>query len=383
MYKNDQFARSALTLVLMSLIIALTISGSSTVFALTPVKLDDGLQVSDLTTAGLDRQKLTDLTNAIAGGEFNTIHSVLVANRNALIFEYYTEYGQLTPAQSRQTLRPVNSITKSITSLLFGIALQDVDRARLEQPFLDFLPASTPDFSRLNAVSLEHVLTMSAGFLWNEMDVPYTSFTNDDIVMQHSNDPLSFLLSRPLAQAPGVRWYYNSGLTMLLSQAVEKSVNTRLDKFANEVLFKPLSINTYAWATTYNSDLVNAAWGLRMKARDLLKIGMLVLNQGRWLDRQIVPEKWVERSTQRIREDLGSWGADGLYGYGYQWWHGRYTLPDKKLDVITALGAGGQRIFIVPEHDLVVSVFAANYEGDWLKPEAILQRIVAAIQPAQ
>ena len=90
------------------------------------------------------------------------------------------------------------------------------------------------------------------------------------------------------------------------------------------------------------------------------------------------PVQWIALSTQRLREDLGSWGANGLYGYGYHWWHGQHKQSGKELNVITALGAGGQRIFVLPARGLVITILAANYEGDWLKPEAILNRIVDA-----
>ena len=148
-----------------------------------------------------------------------------------------------------------------------------------------------------------------------------------------------------------------------------------------QVLFEPLDIKRFIWAGAWPTNrLVNAAWGLRLSARDLAKIGILTLNQGQWNNKQIVPKQWIELSTRRLREDLRDWGADGVYGYGYQWWHGQHNQEGHHFNAITALGYGGQRIFILPEQQLVVTVLAANYSGDWLKPEAILKRIVAAIK---
>ena len=140
---------------------------------------------------------------------------------------------------------------------------------------------------------------------------------------------------------------------MLVAAVVNQLTNTRIDKFADEMLFKPLNIKPYIWAGTFNSDLINAAWSLGLKARDLIKIGLLVLNKGHW-------------------------GANGLYGYGYHWWYGRHKQTDKNLDVITALGSGGQRIFVLPQEALVVTILAADYGADWLKPEAIFNRIFDA-----
>ena len=346
--------------------------------ALSPVKASDGLQVSDINSAGLNKQKIIELTKDIIAGEFLNIHSVLIAKHNTLIYEYYSLIADQTIDTARNKTHPINSITKSVVSLLLGIALKDEFQANLTRPLSDYLPSADLVASRTGAITLDNILTMSAGYLWNEMEVPYTSMLNDDIALQHSKEPLNYVLSRQITTAPGSQWYYNGGLTMLVAALVKQLTKARIDEFAAEMLFKPLSIEPYIWAGTYNSDLINAAWGLRLTARDLVKIGMLVLNKGRWYTKQIVPDQWIALSTQRIREDLGSWSANGLYGYGYHWWHGRHKHPDKSLDVITALGAGGQRVFVLPEEGLVVTIFAANYGSDWLKPEAILNRIVDA-----
>ena len=345
-----------------------------------PPLLDDGWQVADIDFAKLDPKAVQQLTREINSGEFRRIQSVLIAHKEHLVYEYYWTRPKYEIEESiklgRQSPHRIASITKSITSLLLGVALKNDFEQAVQQPVLDYLPDQQARDPKSKSISLENVLTMTAGLLWNEMDVPYTDSRNDSNLQEQSSDPINYLLARrPVSDEPGSRWYYNSGLTMLTAAVINSLIDKPFFDFAKEKLFDPLKIKNFAWSGEWpNSGLVSAAGGLRMNARDLLKIGSLVLNKGQWQGQQIIPSKWVELSTRRLREDLKTWGADGLYGYGYQWWHGRHD----NFDAITALGYGGQRIFVLPEQDLVVVVFAANFEGDWLRPEAILNRIVSA-----
>ncbi len=345
-----------------------------------PPLLDDGWQVADIDFAKLNLKAMEQLTGEINSGEFRRIQAVLVAHKEHLVYEYYWTRSNHEIEESiklgRQSPHRIRSVTKSITSLLLGVALKSDFEQAVKRPVLDYLPNQQARDKKAKDISLENVLTMTAGLLWNEMDVPYTDSRNDSNLQEQSSDPIDYLLARrPVHDEPGSRWYYNGGLTMLTAAVINSLIDKPFFDYARETLFDPLKIKNFAWSGEWpDSGLIDAAGGLRMNARDLLKIGSMVLNKGQWQGQQIIPKKWVELSTRRWREDLRTWGADGLYGYGYQWWHGRHD----NFDAITALGYGGQRIFILPEHDLSVVVFAANYEGDWLKPEAILNRIVSA-----
>ena len=121
----------------------------------------------------------------------------------------------------------------------------------------------------------------------------------------------------------------------------------------------------------------SAAAGLRLTARDLGRIGTLFLNKGRWQGHQIVPENWVKQSTERHVRSLGKWSGNGIWGYGYQWRVG--TLPVGNRHVISGVGNGNQRLFIVPQDQLVVTIFAGQYSLPF-EPhsEMILNRILQA-----
>jgi CubicO group peptidase (beta-lactamase class C family) len=126
---------------------------------------------------------------------------------------------------------------------------------------------------------------------------------------------------------------------------------------AQEVLFDPLGIREVEWGRYGNGDPV-AGWGLRMRPRDLAKIGQLVLDRGRWQGKQIVPEAWIAQSTAP-QIDPGWRGAF----YGYLWWLGRSLVERREIDWIAGVGLGGQRVFIVPDRDLVAVVTAGLYRS--------------------
>ena len=352
-----------------------------------PPMLNDGWAVSDIDGAGLERQTMAELTHALAEREFNNIQAVLIEHGGALVYEYYAS---ITPEGKkgtfhRNTLHPVYSVTKSVTSLLLGISLQSDFEEVLKRPIHSFFPERKPNRDqRTQSLTLQHILTMTAGYHWNEMDLPYTTSMSDDNVMQTQPDPVGYVLSRPLRESPGERWYYSGGMAMVVADIVDQATPRTFLEYAKEVLLTPLGISNFGWQGQWPSNtLVNASWGLHLRARDLAKLGSLVLNHGQWHDQQIVPPQWIALSTRRLREDLDSWSADGAYGYGLQWWHGNFEAHGESFEAFTALGWGGQRVFVVPEKDIAVTVFASHFEGDWLMPEKILKRIFAAKRASQ
>ena len=351
----------------------------------TPPKLDDGWKVSSIDSAGMDSQAMVKLTQALEEGKFNVIQAVLIENRGALVYEYYAgtaPFGKST-SFDRGTLHPIYSVTKSVTSLLLGVSLQSDFENALRKPIYSFFPDRNPNRDkRTKNVTLEHILTMTAGYLWNEADVPYTFSMNDDTVMHAQPDPVGYVLSKPLRDLPGERWNYSGGMAMVIAEIIDQATPMSFLDYADEVLFNPLGISNFRWEGQWSSNtLVNAGWGLHMTARDLAKLGSLILNRGKWHDTQLVSRQWIELSTRRLREDVDSWDAGGIYGYGLQWWHGTFEAKGDSFETFSARGWGGQRVFVVPEKDLAVTVFASNFKGDWIMSEKILKRIIAADAP--
>ena len=254
--------------------------------------------------AGFQQTALDRVTAEIKSGAFPNTHAVLIEYDGSLVYEQYfagtdERWGQ--PLGRRvfdaASLHDLRSASKSVTSAVLGIALAaDFDQA-LARPIGSFFPDRKlrPE---LNAVTLHHVLTMTAGLEWNEMTVPYTDPRNDELQMSSVKDPIELVLSRPLREKPGTVWYYNGGLTEVLAGVVRQITGKALDAYAKVALFAPLGITQYEWIgdSKWDPPMPAAASGLRMRARDLARFGSVYLHGGQWHGRQIVPAAWVERS---------------------------------------------------------------------------------------
>jgi CubicO group peptidase (beta-lactamase class C family) len=322
-------------------------------------------------------------------GVFPKAHMVVIEYDGKLVYEKYLagndeNWGDLTPNVQfdRNQLHDLRSISKSVTSLLLGIVLGDDFEMALSRPVIEYFPEYADQIAAgVEKITLEQILTMSTGFEWNEMDVSVNN-DHDEIRLYSAEDPIQFLFSKPLINEPGKHWYYNGGTTMVLAALVAKISGWDFLEFAQEKLFGPLSINPvnreWRGLGIWQRQLPSAASGLRMRARDLAKIGSLMLHDGQWQGKQVVPSKWIRASSKRHMEQTYSkWSSGGIYGYGYQWWHGKFKKGWGEFTAIAGVGNGGQRLFIVPEKKLVVTVFAGNYNephfsmGEWLLSSVI------------
>ncbi len=343
----------------------------------------DGWEFRDPKDAGFQPSALEKITTSIKSGAYPNTHAVLIEHAGRLVYEQYfagsdQRWGR--PIGERvfdaDSLHDLRSVTKSVTSAILGIALGSEFEKALARPIGSYFPHLKPR-AELEAVALHHVLTMTAGFEWNEMTVPYTDPNNDELQMSSVKDPVEFVLSRPLREKPGAAWYYNGGLTQILAGVVRRITGKPLDAFAKEALFTPLGITQYEWISvpTWDPPMPAAASGLRMRARDLARFGSLFLHGGKWKGRQIVPAAWVNRSIERHIQSIGNWRGRAAWGYGYQWWIGR----PEGYDVAAAVGNGNQRIFVVPKERLVVTIFAGEYN----KFEGHSERLFAAVMAAR
>jgi CubicO group peptidase (beta-lactamase class C family) len=193
--------------------------------------------------------------------------------------------------------------------------------------------------------------------------------------MYDSGDPIGFVLDRNLAGVPGETFYYNSGLTILLGGIVKNTSGRYIDEFSGKYLFAPLGISDYHW-DKFPDGNIQTDGGLHLRPRDMAKIGYMILKNGKWRDRQIVSRKWVAESTKKHIDALG-------IGYGYQWWLGKTTINNQTIEVLFASGHGGQKIFILPQLDLV-AVFTSrvfNSKGHSGPEGFLLKYIIPSIMP--
>ncbi|MGY3690432.1 CubicO group peptidase (beta-lactamase class C family) [Bradyrhizobium sp. USDA 3240] len=329
-----------------------------------PVARDDGWSVASINEDKLaDRAALCRMADRLATGA--NVHAVLVARSGKLVFERYFSGSDEVPSRfygsrvadvtfDADTLHNIKSASKSVASLAVGIAIDRGLIRSINEPIFSFFPElsdlRTPEKDRIQLV---HALTMSMGLAWVEA-TPATGDDNDEVRMHRAPDPCRYVLGLSATAAPGQAFFYNTGALTLVSAIVRKATGHPLDEFARTALFEPLGITSFEWSRVKGDS--DAGGGLRLRPRDMAKIGQLVLAGGRWNDRQIVPKAWIETSTESKLK------ATDRQSYGYLWWLGQSPLNGRKVDWIGALGRGGQSIRIVPELDLVVVVTAGYYQ---------------------
>jgi CubicO group peptidase (beta-lactamase class C family) len=336
--------------------------------------------------AGFDPAALEQLVSDIEAGDFPNTHALLIEHDVRLVFERYfsgsdERWGDPIPSRAMgpDSLHDLRSVSKSVTSALLGIALGEDAETAVDRSVLDYFPDLALSEAH-RAITLHDVLTMTAGLAWNEMTVPYTDETNDEIRTYSAPDPAAYVLSRPVEHEPGTTWYYSGGLTQVIASLITHLAGQPLDEFARERLFEPLGITEFEWLGPdgWTPDNPAAMSGLRLRARDLAKIGSLYLHGGMWNGEQIVPASWVERSMTRHVPEIGLWSNGGMWGYGYQWWVG--SLPSGKR-IVAGVGNGNQRLFIIPEDRLVVTIFAGEYYKFEGHSGRLLESVLAARDP--
>jgi CubicO group peptidase (beta-lactamase class C family) len=348
----------------------------------------------------MDTGVLEALHKELAAGDHGYVDALLVVRHGRIVFErsYAHDYDRLFvgkdprrgpynyydpdwhPYYKRGPLHTMQSVSKSVTSALVGVALRRGEIAGLDvkvMPYFKGLRVSTD--RRWAGLTLRHLLTMSAGIRWDETTVTYTDPTNSCAAMEASPDWVQFVLDQPMAEEPGRVFNYNSGVTQLLAHILKQATGRVPDEYAAEHLFSPIGIRTFHWKRT-PTGLADAEGGLYLTARDLARIGSLFLQDGVWQGRRLLPEGWAAESTAPRLVVSSQAGLER--DYGYQWWSLPYG-PERKR-AFAAIGYGGQLLLVVPEHDLIAVLTGWNiYERRPPAASVVLARILAALRPVR
>jgi CubicO group peptidase (beta-lactamase class C family) len=344
-----------------------------------PTAAADGWAIASPEAVGIDAAKLCGLDSFLEQWPKRNVHAVLAARHGKLVMERYfsgvdvhwsTDLGVVRFAPD--VMHDVKSVSKSATSLLVGIALAEGKFPDLDSSVLDSFPEladlSTPEKAR---ITFRHLLTMSSGFAWDE-NRPYTDPLNSEMGMLTAADPFRYIFSQPMQAAPGTLYNYNGGNTSLLAEVLVRRTGRSLHDYARDKLFTPLDVARFDWEGVGRSGKLGAYGSLRLTPRDMAKLGQLLLTGGRWNGQAVVPIGWVAESTKpRLM-------GQGLFFYGYQWWLGRSLVQGREVIYSAAFGIGGQRVYVIPEFDLVVAINAGHYDGSLqtIIPAAILDRLV-------
>jgi len=347
----------------------------------TPVRLPRDWEVATPSSQGIDPAGLERLSQRIGAGEAGLVHGFLVVRGGRLVFERYYRGGEI------HQIHTVQSVTKSVSSALIGIAMAEGLIKGVDQPLSDFFPEHKQLFDqdpRKQRLTLRHVLTMTLGNDWKEGAVPYSNPANIVWRMAHSDDWMGFVLGQPMAEEPGGRFNYNSGSSLLLSGILQKATGMQAHVYAEKRLFDPLGIPVYGWYRNFvnPNHWSHTGGGLNIRARDLAKLGYLYVSGGTWNGKQIVPASWVEESGRpRVR-------VDGPLWYGYQWW--LLPMPGGAADsasvgaIVHGRGWGGQYVFAIRSLDLVVVFTSGTFEDQRRSrlPIALLQNeILPLVRP--
>jgi CubicO group peptidase (beta-lactamase class C family) len=303
---------------------------------------------------GIDSQKLADMLALVARRDYN-IHSISIIRHGYLVLDVYQ------PPANPDARHIIHSCTKSVTSILIGIAIDQGYIKSVEQPVLGFFPDRT--FQNMDArkesITLEDVLMMASGLDCRDSYL-YRWQGLEELIA--SPDWVQHFLDLPMAHEPGTTFEYCNSGTYLLSKILEAATGMDTLDFAEQYLFEPLGITDWVWRTNPVGGAL--AWGgLELRPHDMAKIGYLYLHDGMWDGQQIVAPEWVTASTQE------SIHAGTLApGYGYQWW-----VESDDPFIYGANGYAGQFIFVVPEQDMVVVFTSGLSESDFHVPKSLLR----------
>ncbi len=314
--------------------------------------------------------------------------SLLVIKDGYLIHESYHDTDSET-GNDENTPHNVWSITKSVTSMILGRAWTkgDIDNldVRAGDIFPDTIITGLPSEDSRRDITLRHALQMRSGLAWNENSWLLKEEKGKDPLLNSLTNPqcaiaadmlLCSILQQQIAYEPGSVWNYNTYDSYLISVFFKEITHQQLSNYANDNIFTPLGIDTASISWPILSPIFNYTFGgglLNVRSRDLAKLGMLMLYEGRWDDQQLISKEWLDMSLApqgngfmaKFGEDEEPVPADDLetqdIRYGMQWW--RKTGPGMNgLDAITARGLGGQQMHIFKEKGLIVLITCDSQE---------------------
>lgn len=357
----------------------------------------------------LNADSLTALDRDFASGKYGHVDGLLIIRHGQVAYEasYNQDYTTLYQKEAKEKsglnatdptgpynyfsswwhpfyhgskLHTLQSVTKTVTSMIIGVAVTRKEFPFLDTPVLSFFDTTKVKNidDRKRRMTIRHLLTMTAGFDWHE-NLPYSDPNNSCTNMEASFDWVKFTIDQPMSDEPGKVFNYNSGASELLAYIFRVATGKDIEEYAVKHLFEPLSIKNHFWKRSPYG-LVDTEGGLYLEKSDLAKLFYLFLKNGKWENQQIVSADWVKQSVSPYIK-LG-----GNVSYGYKWW--LRTYGDKPAEITWGgSGFGGQFPIIIPEYDLVLvfnawDIFPTPQSRNY-NPNALIQRVLNAVQEYQ
>ncbi len=356
---------------------------------------------------GVNSAVLDSIDAEIRAGQYGYVDRFLVIRKGAIVFDgsyrhdYVAAYGDSSRAgtalvMSDRTgpynyfnawwhptwrggdLHTLQSVTKTVTSVVIGTAVTRGEFPSLGTPMLSFFDttkvANIDD--RKRRMTIRHLLTMTGGFDWNE-NTSYSDSMNSASRMEASHDWVAFTINHPMAFEPGTRWNYSSGESELLAHIFWKATGVDIEEYAARHLFAPLGITRWFWKRS-PAGLIDTEGGLYLEARDVARIWQLFGRGGVWHGTRVLSADWV---TQSITPAIATGTAATAPKYGLKWWLHPHPLEPGKL-VWSGSGFGGQLPYYFPERDLLVVFNAWNIlpGSRGIPQRRMLERLAKAVR---
>lgn len=312
-----------------------------------PLKTNDGLEVGDVHEAFENPEPILKMVKETIEGNYPDVHSILILKGDKLVLEeYFYGWDRNKPHQLR-------SATKSMIAAIFGMTIdQGLIKSEKEKlyPFFDALYPEIDHWSQnKSAITIEDILTYQPGLDCANSD---PKSEGNELRMMESSDWVKHTLDLPVIETPGTVTTYCSGCALTIGRLVEVVTGGSIESFAKSNLFDPMGITNYDWTFEPNRSSITHFSQMYLTSRDLMKLALLMKNNGEWEGRQLISEGWVRKM---FSEDSGE--------FGYFWKHKYFTIAGKKYKSYMATGNGGQKINIWPELDMITVFTGGNYNS--------------------
>lgn len=335
-----------------------------------PAKRNDGIAVGKLNVDSDHREKIIKLAQDIGDGKHGNYDGLLISHKDKLVFESYYKKGRVNLPHGQA------SAVKAYTSMILGrvIQLGYLTMADLDKPLVSFLKELNPAkfVDGAEKITLHKALTMYGGLSidsdeWKEIEKDSTRLKGQGLVqtlLEHSG-PIT---------SESQTYLYGNFNPMLVMTVIDAVVPGTAEEFIKNELLDKLGITNYQWQT-HVSGLPQAGWMVSMTSRDMLKLGNLVLNKGKWKGEQLISEDYLAKATSGIVKPTQDWMPEA-YRYGYFWYQTPIVVGNISYDARFAWGGGGQRVIVVAELDLTIVITGHDRE------DTIMTQILEIIVPA-
>lgn len=317
--------------------------------------------VSSPEAQGMQSGVLARLVETVGGYKQESL--LITRHGNIVLDAYYAPY-------QANIAHDVRSVTKSVVSTLTAIAIRNGQLDSVDHPVMDlFADKEIPDIDdNKKAITVQQLLDMTSGIAWQEK-----SFTPDEAVIQmyRAPDRTAFVLSQPMSDAPGTKFYYNSGNPYVLSALLNRKTGQNAFEFAKKELFGPLGITSAAWGRVDAQGVIDGGAGLSLAPHDMARIGYLYLRNGIWEGKQIIPSSWVDRARE------GKVAATFGFHYANLWW----SLPE--VNAFMAQGRHSQLILVLPKLDIVAVMTGILRDDQFYPMRRLVDDIAAAVKSDQ